>query len=336
MTTGTTTYGDISQRTAAWAASHMLKHAEPVLALQRFGMSKPVPKNKADTVKFRRPVPFGAATTPLVEGVTPSAQKMAYEDVSVTVKQYGRYTEISDVVHDLAEDPVLADASVLSGEQAGLTMELVTYGVIKAGTSVFYGNGSSRSAVNSVISLGKQRAVTRFLKAQKAMKITSVLSPSPNYGTKAVEAAYVAVAHTDLEADIREMPGFTPVAEYGSRSPICPEEIGSVEDVRYVLSPELSAFVDAGGAYAGSGVSTVTTSGTSADVYPIIFLGKEAFGVCPLKGAGAITPMVLNPGVPRAGDELGQRGSVGWKAYFAAVILNQNWMARLEVAAKQL
>ncbi len=336
MATGTTTYGDINQRTAAWAATEMLRHAEPVIVLNRFGASKPLPKNKADTVKFRRPIPFAAATTPLVEGVTPTAQKMAYEDVTAIIKQWGRPIEITDVVADLAEDPVLKDAAMLAGEQAGLTTEMVTYGIIKAGTNVFYANGTGRSDVNTPISLTKQRAVTRALKAQKAMKITNILSPSPAYGTRAVEASYVAVCHTDVESDIRGMAGFTPVAEYGSRQPLCPEEIGCVEDVRYVLSPELSPWADAGGAKAGAVGTMVSTTGTSADVYPVLYIGRDAYGVVPLKGAGAISPSVLNPGTPSKSDPLGQRGYVSWKAYFTAVILNQVWMARLEVAVTAL
>lgn len=336
MADGTTTYGDINQRTAAWAATTMLSHAEPVLVLSKFGQSKPMPKNKAQSVKFRRPIPFDAATTPLVEGVTPTAQKMAYEDVQATMRQYGRPIEITDVVNDLAEDPVLSDASMLAGEQAALTIEMVTWGVIKAGTSVFYANGAARASVNTPLTKNKQRAVTRSLKAQKAMKITTILDGSVNYGTRAVEAAYVGVAHTDMESDIRDLPGFIPVAEYGSRKVLCPEEIGSVEDVRYVLSPELEPFADAGGAYNGSGVDMVSTSGTNADVYPILYIGKEAYGTVPLKGANAITPMVLNPGKPSKSDPMGQRGYVSWKAYYTAVILNENWMARLESAAKAL
>lgn len=328
----TTTYGDINQRTAAWAATEMLRHAEPVTVLSKFGLPKPVPKNKAQTVKFRRVVPFGPADTPLVEGVTPSAQKLAYEDVSVTLKQYGQSIEISDVVDDLAEDSVLQDASAASGEQAGLTIEMVTWGVLRGGTNVFYANGSSRSTVNTAINLNKQRAVTRALKRQKAARVTAMLDGSPNFGTKPIESSYIAVAHTDLESDIRNMTGFVPVAEYGSRRPVCNEEIGSVEDVRYVLSPELSPFPDAGGA-AGS---TLSTSGTNADVYPVLIFGKEAYGTTPLKGAGAITPIVLNPGKADKSDPLGQRGYVSWKTYFAAVILNQSWMVRLEVAVTAL
>jgi len=329
----TTAYGDISQRTAAYAAKTMLSHAEPVLILQKFGMTKPVPKNTANNVKFRRPVPFSAETTPLVEGVTPTAQQMSYEDVSATLYQYGKPIEITDQVADMSEDPVLKDAAMLAGEQAALTTEMVTYGAVKAGTSVFYANGSARTSVNTAISLNKQRAVTRSLKAQKAKKITSILDGNVNYNTTPIEAAYVAVAHTDLEADLRGLTGFTPVAEYGSRKPICAEEIGSVEDVRYVLSPELSPF-QAGGSATLNGM--VADDSTNVDVYPVLFFGREAFGVVPLKGANSMTPMVINPGTPSKSDPLGQRGYVSWKCYHAAVILNQTWMARLEVGVTDL
>ncbi len=332
MADGLTTYGIINQRTAAWAATQMLKHAEPVIVLGKFGMIKEMPRNKADTVKFRRPIPFSAATVPLVEGVTPTAQRMAYEDVQVTLKQYGRPIEITDVVVDLAEDPVLSDASMLAGEQAGLTSEMITYGAVKAGTNVFYTNGTARSSVNTAITLNKQRAVTRALKAQKAKKMRNILGASPKYGTKAIEASYIAVAHTDIEADLRGLAGFVPVAEYGQRSPVSPEEIGSCEDVRYVLSPELNAWADDGGAKG----SMVSTSGTSADVYPIIYIGRESYGLVPLKGKRAITPMVLNPGTPSKSDPLGQRGYVSWKSYFASLVLNENWLARLECAVTDL
>lgn len=336
MADGTTTYGDINQRTAAWAATEMLRHAEDVIVLPKFGMTKEMPKNKADTVKFRRAVPFGPATVPLVEGVTPTAQKMEYEDVQAQLRQYGRPITITDVVADLAEDPVLKDASMLAGQQAGITLEMVLWGVVKAGTNVFRANGSVRTDINTPVTLAKQRAITRFLKAQKAMKHTQMLAGSPNYATRPIEAAYVAVGHTNLESDLRNLPGFIPVAEYGSRQPLCPEEVGSVEDVRYVLSPELESFPDAGGDFNGSGTAMVSTSGVKADVYPIVYCGKEAYGGVPLKGKRAITPMVLNPGSPRGGDPLGQRGSVAWKTYFAGVRLNESWMVRLEVAATEL
>lgn len=330
-----TRYGDpgVSPRTNVYAERQMLKHAAPVTVLDKFGLLRPMPKNKSQTIIFRRPKTFTAATTPLVEGVTPTATQFQYEDVEATLKQYGQIVEITDWIEDTHEDPVLNDAAEQAGENIGRTIEALTYGVLRAGTNVLYANGNSRSDVNTPVTIGKIRATIRALKAQKAMKITKVLDGSPNFRTRPVEAAYIAVCHTDLEADLRGLPGFTPVAQYGNRRVISEHEVGSVEDVRFITSPDLEPFVDAGGT---AGTSVVSTGGTNADVYPILFFGKEAYGIVPLRGQGAVSPTILRPGVRDKSDPLGQRGYVGWKTWFAAAILNQAWMARLEVAASAL
>lgn len=336
MTTTRYTDAGVSPRTNVYAERQMLKHAGPVMVLDKFGMVRPMPKNKTQTIKFRRPKVFSAATTPLVEGVTPTATQFSYEDVETTLKQYGQIVEITDVIEDTHEDPVLNDASEQAGENIGRTLEALNYGVLRAGSNVFFANGTQRSDVNTPISLSKIRAVVRGLKAQKAMKITKILDSSVNYATRAIEASFVAVHHTDLEADIRNLAGFIPVAQYGSRKPISEYEIGSVEDVRFICSPDLDPFADAGGAKGGSGTDMVSSAGTSADVYPVLFFGKEAYGIVPLRGQGSVSPTILRPGVRDKSDPLGQRGYVGWKTWHSAVILNQVWMARLEVAATDL
>lgn len=324
--------GGVSPRTNVYAERQMLKHAKPVMVLEKLGLTKPMPKNKTDTIKFRRPRVFTAATTPLIEGVTPTETQFSYEDVSATLRQYGQVVIVTDKIEDLHEDPVLNDASVQAGENIGRTIEALNYGVVRAGTSVYYANGTARNEVNTPITLGKQRAVLRSLKALKAQKITRSLSPSSDYGTRAVEAAYVAVAHTDVESDIRNLPGFKTVSEYGTRSPISEYEIGSVEDVRYILSPDLNPFLDAGGAKG----TMVSTGGTAADVYPIIFFGQDSWGMVALRGQGAVSPTIIPVGQKTKDDPLGQRGYVGWKTWHAALILNQAWMSRLEVAVTTL
>lgn len=332
MSNNVTVYGDISQRTAAWASREYLRHAEPVIVLQKLGQTKPLPTNTADTAKFRRAVPFAVSTVPLQEGVTPNAQSISYVDVTVQVRQYGKVTVISDWVQDTAEDPVLQHATELMGENAGATAEQIVYNAVKGGTNVVYANGAARTDVNTVISLNKQRAVTRALAAQKARMISKVLAGSPDYDTHPVEPAFVAVAHTDMESDIRNLAGFISTAKYGTKSMISDREIGSVENVRYILSPDLAPIADAGGAAGGTKLST---TGTSADIYPVLFFGTDAFGVVPLKGKNSLTPVVVNA-KPSDSDPLAQRSKVGYKFAMAATILNEAWMCRLECAATLL
>ena len=216
---------------------------------------------------------------------------------------------------------------------ARFPVTILLWGVISAGTAVVYANGAARNEVNTPISLVKLRQAVRTLSGNRAKKKTRILSSSPNYATQPVEAAYIAVCHTDLEADIRDLTGFTPVAKYGSRSPIVPEEFGSVENVRFVTTALLAPIADAG---AAAGGTMVSTSGTNADVYPIIVFGQDAYASCPLKGKQSHDIKVRNPGKPEHGDELGQNGSVAWIMWFAGVILNQAWLQRIEVAATQL
>ena len=224
---------------------------------------------------------------------------------------------------------------MMAGEQAAETIELIQYGVLKAGTNVIYANTvAGRANVASELTLKEQRLAVRTLLANRAKRITSILDGSPKYNTKPIEAAFVAVCHTDVISSVRNMPGFVPVAEYGSRQPICQEEVGSVEDVRYIASPLFTAFADAG---AAAGTDLLSTTGTDADVYPVIFFAKEAFGAIALKGTkafgGAIKPMVRMPGKPDSNDPMGRSGSVAWKTWFTAKILNDSWMVRVEVAA---
>lgn len=147
-----------------------------------------------------------------------------------------------------------------------------------------------------------------------------------------------AVKSRDLESDIRDMEGFIPVEKYASGSGM-EGEIGSVEGVRYLTTTMMTPFEDAGGTPL-SGTDVVSTSGSVADVYPVFIFGKDAFGVTPFakaaNGASPVTPMVLNPNVPRGGDPLGQRGTIGWKLLHTAEILHDFWMIRLEVAASEL
>lgn len=328
------TDANIVQRTNVWAAKEMLKHAAPVTVLDKLALPKPMPKNKGLNVKFRRPVPFAAATSALTEGVTPTATSFEMADVSVTLAQYGHVVTYTDTIEHTHEDPIVQEAVIQSGENIGRTIEALTYSVVKAGTNVFYpGTTTARNQVNDTITLNKQRAVVRSLRANKADKIRKIMSGSPDYGTTPVEAAYVAVTHTDMEADIRSMSGFRPVAEYGTMSKICDEEIGVVENVRYVTSADLEPWEDAGALVGATGMKS--TSGTNIDVYPVLFFGKEAFGVVSVRGLGAVEPAIVTP-KPSDSDPLAQRGHIGWKTWFAAVRLNELWMARLEVGATDL
>lgn len=328
---GTTTTSDISNRTAVWAVARMLYRATPYLVFEKFGQTTVLPNNSTKVAKFRRFDALDATPNTLTEGVTPTAKTLSVTDVTATLVQYGDLVTISDVVQDTNEDPVLREGTEVLGEQAAEMIETVRYGVLKAGTNVYYANGSYRSAVNTKMSKTLQRKCVRYLKGQKGRMITKIVKSTPSYATQNVAPSYVAICHPDCEADIRDMSGFVDVKDYGSTSP-WENELGSCEGVRYIYSTIISPWTDAGGTYNGGGYATISTSGSNSDVYPILFLARDAYGIVPLKGQASLTPMVVNPKATDS-DPLAQRGHISWKSMQTCVILNQAWMVRAEVAA---
>ena len=178
------------------------------------------------------------------------------------------------------------------------------------------------------------RKVTRSLKASHAEMCTTILDSSPKFGTTSVEASYLVFCHTDMEAAIRDLEGFKHVADYGQRQVIHPLEIGSVESFRFILSPELAAYNDAGAAVGTTGL--FSTGASNIDVYPVLVCGEDAWGQVALRGDKALDVTYIRPGTKDSADPLGQRGYIGAKTYFTAVMLNQGWGAVVECGTPDL
>lgn len=326
----------------------ILKHAVPAEVLGITGQQRPMPKNQGKTIVHRRYLPYGATNTDwntrnrpqataaaheLTEGVTPAADTLVPQDIQVSIKQYGCLYELTDQTVDTYEDDVPAEMKKHCGERIALVREMVRYGVLKACTNVFYaGGGATRASVNAKLSLSLLRKMSRNLQVNHAKRITGILAPSANVATKPVEAAYLVFVHTDAEADIRDLPGFKHVTEYGSRTVVSPYEIGSCENYRFITSPELAP-------YAGAGADIATTGlmgATKVDVYPFIVVGEDAWGQVALRGTEAIDPTYIPPGQKDKSDPLGQRGYVGAKFYMACTMLNEGWMAVAEAGVTAL
>lgn len=347
-------YGTQASRNLIRAAQGMLEHAQPITVLGDFGTQREMPQNSTDTLVFRRTLPFGASSTGtsiegtnryvgtpsvsatnfvLAEGVTPNSNTISFQDVSVTLQQYGVLFKFSNKVEQLYEDDIPGEMVKLTGETLAEVMELIRYGVLKAGSTVIYSNGSSRASVNTPISLNALRKAARTLESNRARRVTSRLAPGVNFGTRAVQPAYVVFCHTDAESDIRNLPGFTKVEEYGNFKPIHDREVGAVEQFRFVSSPLLASFQAAG---SGTVNGMLSIGASNVDVYPFIVIGEDAWGQVALKGMSAIKPVVLKASQTNHANPLGQFGYVGASTWFATVRLNEAFMARIEAGVTAL
>ncbi len=327
----------------------MLAHAKTKEVLSITGLQKQMPKNESDTIIYRRALPPGGVDNIWItganvdtfadgyllnEGVTPSARTMNYVDVTGVLQQYGVVYAITDKTFDLYEDDIASDMKMQIGETVGVIREMINYAAVKAASNKYYSGGSDRGTVDRSLTLPLIRKVTKSLHQNHAKTVTKILNSSNNYGVSAVEAAYLVFCSTDMAPAIRDLPGFIEVSDYGTRKVVSDGELGSVENFRFVLSPELQPYINSGAAVGATAL--YSTGGSLIDVYPVIVCGEEAWGQIALRGVNALNPTWKPVGQVDSGDPLGQRGYAGAKFYHDALVLNQGWMAVIECGTPDL
>ncbi len=330
-------------------AGEIIGHAMFTETLTGACQKMTMPKNKSENLIVRSWVPYGgtvaspnifsvtSASHIVQEGVTPAADTIVARDVTFTLNQYMCLYAFTDKQYDLYEDDVAEAMKEQTGERMGLVRELAIYGGMKACTNKFY-SGAAASATDDSTTDGKitekfMQRITRSLNKNHAKKLRPMIAPSVAYGTSAVEASYVAYCHTDCEQDIRALPGFIETPNYGKRSVIHEMELGSWKDIRFVVSADMAPATDSGAAVAGLGL--FSTTGTYADIYPVIVMAKDAFASVSLRGREAIEPIWI-PITASKSDPGGQRGYVGAKFWHTSGPLNNGWMAVGYVAISDL
>lgn len=338
----TTVYGDISPRTAGYAVARLLERALPNMCLSRFGQMQPVPKNKSTNVTWRRYNGFKPSLVPLVEGVTPAPNFITKTDVSAVLRQYGERAQLSDVILDTHEDPVLMENADIMGEAAAQLAEIVIYNAIKAGTNVLYSGSSAgtRASINSAITAAVLDRAIRQLSRQNAKRVTKALKGTDAVGTMPIRPSYIGVIHPDMKLALETVLGtaFKDAVEYANGTPMLPNEEGAYKNIRFFSSTLFEPFYQAA-TTTGAGTTYMTGGqggGASGvpDVYPIIIFGENAFANVALAGENAVHPIVLNP-KPSDSDPLGQRAHVAFKTWLASAILNDAYMVRVETLVAQ-
>ena len=304
LNTNTTVDSGMTVEMKTYYDKNLIKNAEPELVHDQFGQKRPIPKNGGKTIEFRKYDPFPKALTPLTEGVTPDGRKLTATSVTATVKQYGDYTTLSDVLLLTAIDNNLVEATTLLGSQAGRTLDTITREVLAAGTNVLYAGGKSdRQSLTNTDTLTMQdiKNAVRILKDKNTSKING---------------DFVAIIHPDTTLDIMNDDEWIDAAKYAGSERIFKGEIGRMYGVRFVESTEAKIFA------AGSGPTTPLCYGT-------LVMGANAYGVTEVTGGG-LTTIIKQLGSGGTADPLNQRATAGWKAIKTAEILTQEFMVRIE------
>ncbi|MBM5575828.1 N4-gp56 family major capsid protein [Deefgea sp. CFH1-16] len=328
------TYPTLGFNTDGFVVKELLAAADYVSCLQRYCKPITIPKGETKKVNLARPNNFSVSTTAATEGVTPATEAFSFTSKDATLAQYVRIAEVTDQAIDLSKREVLTPLVERLGMAFGQTFEQLTWMTATGGASVFFGNGVDRTSVTTELSASILRRATVLLKSNKAKQIGKLIAAGPLIDTTPVGKAYYAFGHTDMEVSLRTILGdaFTPVEKYSSAMKAEEGEVGKFENIRFILSPEFKPVKSAAHAVNAAMRST----GGKVDIYQLLILGEDAVGTVMLKGDKAqgtvpVKPSIIPVNSPSAADPAGQRGYVSCKGYFASLILNDEWMTRVEV-----
>lgn len=296
---------------------NLLENARTVLCHAKYGQKRRIPLNNGKKVEFRRFTPFNPndIINGLTEGVTPSGQNLAQSNVEATVKQYGAYVEVSDLLGKTTYDDVYEAATDELGEQIGVAIEWVTRDVMNAGTNVQYANGKTSRATLAnadVLNTTEVRKAVRTLKKAKAKPFKG------GDEGKAKRPHFICICSPDTTFDLQSDQLWQDVSKYSDKEQIYSGEIGRIFGVVFVESTEAKTF-------AGAASVTVQSS---------LFFGKDAYGTIDIEGSGAPKTIIKDLGSAGSADPLNQRATVAAKVEaYTAAILNQLWILRLEHGA---
>lgn len=317
-----------------YSFSQLLPFARQYMNIALVAKVKPLPKNASTVAHFTRVERLETDPIELTEGITPNATKVTVNTIEATIKEYGRFIEYTDKVEDTSFLSVIKEFAPILGENMGAVLESINATELCSGTAVVYTNGAARSSVNTAITANSIKKAIRILEGNFAKKITKQNNPANLYDTSAIRASYVAFCHSDMRADIEALTGFVPVEKYASGKPLCDDEIGSFNGVRFVMNNFITKIPDGGGAVSVTG--TYSTTGTYSDVYCVPVVAEDAFGVINLMSYGAGKMLYVPVGEATKSDPLAQRGSIGYKVWHTGKILNENFVVRIEAAISAL
>ncbi len=307
MNLNKTTDTELSTEMKTFYSDYLIEMAEAKLVHQQFGQKKPIPKGNGKNVEFRKYDPLPKITEELAEGITPDGQKLTVKPISVTVKQYGGYVALTDILLLTAIDNNLAQATKLLGSQAGRTLDTLTREVLNGGTNVQFANGS----IDARDAITKEHKLTVDC-IRRAVRNLKVMNAEP------IDDSFVAVIHPDCAYDLMSDPDWKYPHQYKDTENIYNGEIGKVAGVRFVETTEAKVF-------AKQGVGGI-------DVYSTLVIGDNAYGVVDITGGG-LEHIVKQLGSAGTADPLNQRATAGWKATHATIRLVEAYMIRIETAS---
>jgi N4-gp56 family major capsid protein len=314
-----------------------------------FGIEKSVPVNEGRDITVARYGRLSDATDELLDGVTPEPMTIDRTPLTLRLVPHGAFIRYTDQVQDVGVDKnVLQVFSQTLQKQALSTLDVLCRDAIVAGTQVVYAgspadgdtDGNFREHIVSKITKAAFQGAESLLDLAWVELITEKIDLANKYGAMPVDAAYVAIGHTNLLKDLEglnlvttgDTEVFVPVRKYASQGNLLEGEVGKVGRIRICLNSSGKIIPGGSAAVASTGLRS---TGGMIDTYILQVFGKGYYANTGL-AKGGIKSKVKPIGSGGSEDALDQRGSLGWKTWAVHGIVDDECGVRIECGASTL
>ena len=268
-----------------------------------------------DRIRYVRYPDVSHSLTELNEGVTPDPTiNLAVRTEYFSVKQYGAYTSLSDIVQLDSPHDLVSIASERVSFAAAQSMDRIVRDVMNAGTArVHYAQAQSTSSTITTRAGLAGASISNIADgaARQDYKLSGLEVKKAVARLKAAnipafpDGFYRCIIHPNQQFDLltdTSNHGFLEASKYVQNLTMLNGEIGAYSGVRFLVSNEAKTF---------------DVSGTT--VYSALFFGPDAFVV---GDSQTMQTYFIAPGGDHT-DPLSQRALLGYKVRFGAMIIGE-------------
>lgn len=230
-----------------------------------------------------------------------------------------------------------------------MTEDALQIDLLNAADVVRYaGNAVSKATISGAtgeVDLATYEDLMRLsidLDNNRCPKETTVIKGSRMIDTMTVPAARVLFIGSELLPTIRRMTdlhgneAFIPVQKYADAGNVIPHEVGSIDQFRIVVNPEMHHWAGVG-ADEGTNAGYRVTSG-KYDVFPMLTVGSGSFTTIGFQTDGKTVKFVIKNKKPsETADRFDPYGEVGFhsiKWYYGFMALRPEWIGLVLTVAE--
>lgn len=273
--------------------------------LQTAAYKENIPSNSSKTISFTQYSRLAVPGAVLTEGTTPSDTTVSNAAVTAVVDQWGAFVTLTDIAELTVKHPVVGQLEMLLGEQANETIETQINTVLVAGTTVQY--GGAPAANRAALAITDVMTTTVLQRAKKTLLV--------NGARPVINGNFVLFVDPSVEQDLLADSTFKTSAQFGNTAQTGESYAkGSVLGTWFGIEVRRS--------------NVIPTIASTTTVHTSYLVGRNAYAMSTLQN---LETYVEAPG--GVSDPLHQRRTIGWKVAFKSVILNQNFMVRIETGS---